>query len=469
VGNPTALPPPASLGTGWHTTTFRGLFAYAAMFAVSLAILVLYIDISSRHRTDRDADIVIHWELIYFDSVPDALLERAVSKRLEYEHERLYTNFYGLFTRDGRYVGGDIRNLPKDIPTDMAGQTLNHTLQLRDTPNAPIVRAVIERRKDGMQLVIARNLTHDNRMREATVSAMIGGGLIVLATGVIGGLLLSMRQMRRVRAIRRVISRIASGDLHHRLPLGGRDELDLLVHLVNHMLDEVERLMGEVKSACDGIAHDLRTPLAHVRSLLVRVASQRGTSGDTHAAALVMEARAETDLLLGRFSAMLRISEIGASQRRGCFACVHLETLVDEVAGLFEPLAESRNIQWVVRTAPVAAIHADRALLFEAFSNLLDNAIKFAPEGGQVRIELSNCGSGPRLDIYDNGPGIPVGEREAVLKRFYRGDQARRLPGSGLGLSIVSAVLRVHDFTLRIGDACPGARLTVECWSRSLV
>ena len=465
--NATASPPPASLGAGWHTTTFRWLFAYAAMFAASLALLVLFIDIASLHRTNRDADIVIHWELIYFDSISDAQLERAVSERLEYEHERLYNNFYGLFTRDGQYVIGDIRALPKEFPTDVTGQPSNHTLRLRGTPNAPLVRAVIEQRQDGMQLVIARNLTHDNRMREATVSAMIGGGLVVLATGVVGGLLLSMRQMRRVRVIRRVIGRIASGDLHHRLPVGGRDELDLLVHLVNHMLDEVERLMAEVKSACDGIAHDLRTPLAHVRSLLGRIASQRGASGDT-CAELVTQARAETDLLLERFSAMLRISEIGASQRRGSFASVQLDTLVDEVAGLFEPLAESRNIQWVIRTVPVADIHADRALLFEAFCNLLDNAIKFAPEGGEVRIELTHCGHGPIVDIYDNGPGIPVGEREAVLTRFYRGDQARRMQGSGLGLSIVSAVLRVHDFTLRIGDACPGARLTVECWSRSL-
>jgi signal transduction histidine kinase len=113
-------------------------------------------------------------------------------------------------------------------------------------------------------------------------------------------------------------------------------------------------------------------------------------------------------------------------------------------------------------------IHGDRALLFEAFVNLIDNAIKFAPEGGQVRVELSRTGRGPRLDIVDNGPGIPIDERDAVLKRFYRGDQARQVRGSGLGLSIVSAVLRVHDFTLHIDDARPGARLTVECWPHSL-
>jgi signal transduction histidine kinase len=183
---------------------------------------------------------------------------------------------------------------------------------------------------------------------------------------------------------------------------------------------------------------------------------------------MVAEARVETDTLLERFGAMLRISQIEALQRRGGFATVDLDVLVQELGGLFEPLSETKLIEWVVRSVPAVTIHGDRALLFEAFVNLIDNAIKFAPEGGQVRVELSRTGRGPRLDIVDNGPGIPIDERDAVLKRFYRGDQARQVRGSGLGLSIVSAVLRVHDFTLHIDDARPGARLTVECWPHSL-
>jgi signal transduction histidine kinase len=286
--------------------------------------------------------------------------------------------------------------------------------------------------------------------------------------GVSVGLAFGMRQMRRVKAIRRVTLQIAQGDLNQRLPTGGHDELDLLSNLVNHMLDQVERLMTEVKGACDGIAHDLLTPLVHVCTLLAHVAQRADTLNDEQVSDMVARARSNTDKLLERFRAMLRISEIGAQQRRGGFAEMQLQTLVSEVGELYEPLAEDKEIRFVVEVEPVGAIHADRALLFEAFSNLIDNAIKFAPSSGTVRITLTRTPFGPRVDVVDNGPGIPPGERHAVLERFYRSEQTRHIAGSGLGLSMVSAVIRVHDFAMRIGNAEPGTQVTIECWSRTL-
>jgi signal transduction histidine kinase len=226
--------------------------------------------------------------------------------------------------------------------------------------------------------------------------------------------------------------------------------------------------MNEVKGACDGIAHDLRTPLAHVRTVLAHAAERTGTLDDAELANLVERARTETDALLDRFRAMLRISEIGTLQRRGGFGEMQLETLIEEVGELYEPLAESRSIQLSVHAQPVDAIYGDRALLFEALSNLVDNAIKFTPEGGVVRMELRQTAAGPQVDIVDNGPGIAADERDAVLQRFYRGKSTRHLAGSGLGLSIVSAVMRVHDFTMKIGNAQPGTRISIECWSRTL-
>jgi len=327
-----------------------------------------------------------------------------------------------------------------------------------------------ERRADGSQLVIARDLTAILQVRETTLNALLGGGVFFLLLNIATGLLLSTRQMRRVREIRRATLRIAKGDLNQRLPTGGRDELDMLSHLVNYMLDEIERLMTEVKGACDGIAHDLRTPLAHIRTLLGNVAERLDASEDANVSGMVEQARIETDVLLDRFRAMLRISEIGALKRRGGFSSVDLTTLVREVSELYEPLAEDRGIVWNVHVEDVPEIHGDRALLFEAFSNLLDNAIKFAPDNGEVRIELMALEQGARLRVSDNGPGIPGREREAVLQRFYRGEQARHLAGSGLGLSIVSAVVRLHDFTLRIGPngEAAGTTVTLECWSHAL-
>jgi signal transduction histidine kinase len=242
----------------------------------------------------------------------------------------------------------------------------------------------------------------------------------------------------------------------------------MLCHLVNHMLDEVERLMNEVKGACDGIAHDLRTPLVRLRLQLANLGERVRAGGDDVTNSLIANARIEADSILDRFGAMLRISEIGALQRRSGFDVVSLEALVDELCDLYLPLAEEKSINLQLRTQRVEPVHADRALLFEAFSNLLDNAIKFAPQGGEVSVELWACRGGPQLVIADNGPGIPVSERNAVLNRFYRVEQTRHVPGTGLGLGIVSAIIRLHDFELRIGGEGRGTTITIDCWPHNL-
>ena len=460
------FPAQSALGRRWHSTTFRLVTIYAVFSSVSVMLLLGYIGLSVTTNMERETDVVMNWQLIYFDSIPFDQLPATIHRRLEHEH--MHTNYYGLFDSNGRHLAGDVLTLPVSLSLDRRGKTLNHTLKIAGDEHAPVVRAMAAQRPNGETLLLASDLTHIFRIRETIFNALIGGGIFCLAAGALGGLALSMRQVRRIKAIRRVTQRIARGDLGQRLPIGGRDEIDLLSHLVNHMLDEVERLMNEVKGACDGIAHDLRTPLAHLRTLLIRVAERTGKIEDAALDDLIDNARRETDSLLERFRAMLRISEIGTLQRRGGFGEVHLETLVQEVGDLFEPLAESRALGFTVQTAAVEAIHGDRALLFEALSNLLDNAIKFTPNGGAVRLELKQTPSGPQIDVVDNGPGIPIEERDAVLQRFYRGERTSHLAGSGLGLSIVSAVINVHDFTMHIGDAKPGARVTIDCWARTL-
>lgn len=451
----------------WYSSTFRLVTVYAVMFSLSVMLLLGVIATQITHDMKSETDVVIDWQMIYFDSMADTNLPGAIHRRLE--HERMHTNYYGLFAPDGRHVAGDVLEFPAGLETDRTGQTLSHTLKIAGDEVAPVVRAMAEVRPNGYRLVLARDLTHILRIREAIINALVVGGVLCFGAGLLGGLILSVRQMRRIKAIRQVTQRIARGDLAQRLPVGGRDEIDMLSHLVNHMLAEVERLMHEVKGVCDGIAHDLRTPLAHVHTLLAHAAERAGTQDDAAMASLVSRARNETDALLGRFRAMLRIAEIGTLQRRGGFAEVDLEALVIDIGELFEPLAESRDIRFEVLTERVDAVHGDRALLFEALTNLLDNALKYSASGGTVRLELRQRLQGPQIDVSDDGPGIAPDEREAVLQHRYRSRRTGHLAGSGLGLSIVSTVLNVHDFTLRIGSAEPGTRVTIECWSRSLV
>jgi signal transduction histidine kinase len=462
--------PPSHLGRRWHTSTFRWLSVYALVFAVSCMSLLGYIEHSVTRAMEREADSGIRWQLRYFDTLDDPELITIITRRIE--HEQLHSDYYGVFAADGRHIAGDIKTIPRGLRLDDVHETHSlfdgQTLALEPEYSSPMVRAIGERRYDGTQLVVARDLADVMHIRDELIRALILGGVLCLVASLATGFLLSLRQMRRVTDMQRVTLQIAQGDLKQRLPVGGRDELDMLSHLVNHMLDEVERLMTEVKGACDGIAHDLRTPLAHVRTLLGNIAERAHTIGDEPVERLLAQARLETESLLDRFRAMLRISEIGALQRRGGFDALMLQTLVEELRDLYQPLAEEKSIRLETQVEDVKPVHGDRALLFEAFSNLLDNAIKFTPEGGVVRIDLSTCAAGPLFVVSDNGPGIPERERNAVLQRFYRGEKARHVPGVGLGLGIVSAVMRMHDFELRIGHADPGATMTVECWQHTL-
>jgi signal transduction histidine kinase len=454
----------------WRTSAARWLAIYATIFSLSFMALLGVIDYSVTRAMLRETDSGLRWQLRYFDSKTDAELVETIEARLG--KTGIHRNYYGLFAANGAHLAGDIQVWPDRLELDPFGHSHEHTsgatraLQVADLD--PELRVMGETRADGTRLIVARTLSDVRHVRAELLRVLIGGGVTFLGTSLAAALMLSSRQRQRFATMREATVRIANGELAQRLPVTGRDELDMLSQLVNHMLDEIERLMGEVKGACDGIAHDLRSPLSRLRMRLASLARQIGENGDEKIAAAVGAARDDTQAILNRFSALLRISEIGAMRRRSGFSDVMLPSLADELRELYEPLAEERRIRLALTVASVEPIWADRELLFEAFTNLLDNAIKFAPEGGQVGIEVRRDARGAQFVISDDGPGIPPQERGAVLGRFYRGEHASHVPGTGLGLGIVAAIVRLHGFELRIGDAAPGTTVVVNCWANDV-
>jgi signal transduction histidine kinase len=300
-------------------------------------------------------------------------------------------------------------------------------------------------------------------LRTIILQSLVWSGALIIGLGLGLGAALSLGPLRRIQAVQQASLPILDGDLGARLPTSNRgDEIDMLAGIANGMMDEVERLLWAVKSVGDNVAHDLRTPLTRLRALLYRVSQEVGAP-DAHRA-MIDQALGETDALLGRFKAIQRISEIDRRERRAGFGVVQLQALVNEIGELYGPLAEDHDLELATETTAACEILADRELLFEAFSNLVGNAVKFTPPGGSIRLKLTRLAEGPRIEVTDSGPGVPESEREAVLERFYRGRQEPEAPGSGLGLSIVAAVARLHDFRLVLGDASPGLKVTLDCW-----
>ena len=291
---------------------------------------------------------------------------------------------------------------------------------------------------------------------------LIWSGLATALAVLVSGIALSLAPLRRVRDLQHKSREIAAGDLDARMPLMGRgDELDLFAGTVNAMVEEVGRVVAQVKGVTDAVAHDLRTPLTRVRGQLYRVRQSPGV--EPQAAAMIEAATIDLDVVLERFSALLRISELEAGGRRAGFGMVHLDRLIEAIRDLYEPLADERQVTLGFDGASDIQVRGDEKLLFEAVSNLVDNAIKFVPEGGHVEIVLRSGEGGPVIEVRDDGPGIAPDERRAVLRRFHRGVEAADVPGSGLGLSVVAAIVHLHGFALEFGDGHPGLVVRIRC------
>jgi signal transduction histidine kinase len=439
----------------WRTSTFRLTLVYGAMFAAGVMALLGLIYASTAVFLTHQMDEIVIGQAHALQDVP---AEALPAKLREIQNEDVRNvDFYGLFSGDSAWIAGNVRKLPAHLPPDGVPR------ELRERGFQPGARALAERLPSGELLFVGFDAKTLTGLRTIILQSLLWSGALITVLGLGLGAALSLAPLRRIRTLQQASLPILDGDLSARLPTSNRrDEIDMLAGIANAMMDEVERLLWAVKSVGDNVAHDLRTPLTRLRALLYRVRQETG-AGEPHSD-MLDRALAETDALLGRFKAIQRISEIDRRERRGGFAAVRLQALVEEIGELYEPLAEEHGLSLTTETDSACDILADRELLFEAFSNLVGNAVKFTPPGGAVRLKLTRRDEGPRLEVIDSGPGVPEGERDAVLERFYRGQQKPAAPGSGLGLSIVAAVARLHDFRLSLGDAHPGLRVTLDCW-----
>ena len=435
-------------------TSFRLALFFAALFGSASLIFVGAVYVMASQFLTGNPDERMRAEAMKFNSRSGQQTEQVIDQHSV--DDVTGRRPFGVFDSQGRWLAGNLRHLPEPRPAAEAFfETEVHTAQ-----EHTFYRSILHRLPNGNFVVVSRNVEELQKFRHELLDATLVALALMTVLGIAGGVLIGVGSLRRLDKVIRAIEGITRGDLAGRLPSRGtNDDIDRLARVVNSMLDQIERLMGEVKGVCDSIAHDLRTPLTRLLAALER-ANRRNLSA-VERRAEIDEAIAEVRLMLRTFAALLRISEIEDGARRASFSDVDLSQVVSDAIDYYEPAAEAKGVS-LSFDAGMAEPHCligDIDLLFEAIGNLIDNAIKFTPPGGAVTVALR---PGAAIVVADTGCGIAPEQRENVKLRFHRGDRSRESTGNGLGLPLVSAIARLHGMELRFEDDGPGCRVVVS-------
>ena len=373
--------------------------------------------------------------------------------------------FYYLVTTDsGVKVAGDLPAAPRYQEFDDGW--LGFEMALRswgDPVDVDFLARPIEL-DNGYRAIVARDYADIVARAELVFGTLFRAMIATVLLGVIGGFFSAASALNRVERLNREVSRIIRGDPGQRLQIEGeKGYVKGLARVMNQMLEQMESLMQGVSRVSDNIAHDLRTPLTRMRNQLSQL---RGVLEPAESGQLdrIIE---ECDELLASFNAVLRISTLESGSRLHGGHEVELRALLRDVVDLYEPLAHEQGIALELDAPHCAVCRGEADLLFQMFANVMDNAIKYTPQHGAIRVQLrpdaASGGAGNRVVIADSGPGIPPAERKNVFRRFYRVESSRgERPGHGLGLSLVQAIAQYHYGSVELDSNNPGLQVTVK-------
>jgi signal transduction histidine kinase len=447
------------------TLNIGGAFVGALIFAMSTLLLFGFILWQTAGYETGRTDVFLRHEAEAIARESATQIVPDVNARFANDLHR--KSFAAVFTAGGQPLAGDPSALPAGLMLD--GQA-HAAIVARNAGGHSVpepVRLVGRQLPDGRILLVGRSADELSQLHRVIWRALALGLVPGVILAITAGILSSLRAFADVQVMKIALERIMRGQLTARLPVrNAADTLGGLAISVNRMLDEIEHLVGEIRAAGDGIAHDLRTPLGRARARLEN--GRAHATSQTDLDNIVDAAIADLDQCATIVTALLRISEIDSTQRRAGFGDVALAPILVELADLYQPVAELRNITLTLDLpATNHLVRADRDLLFEAMANLVDNAVKFVPAGGKVQLSIEGRANGPVMWITDSGEGIAVAERAAVLQRFHRADRTRAVPGCGLGLSLVAAILRLHGFELLMQSEALGFSVGVWCLADS--
>ncbi|WP_393986856.1 ATP-binding protein [Xanthobacter sediminis] len=442
-----------------RTTAFKLLAAYLAVFALFAVSVIGYTAWHTRELIQNQVADNLDREVRFLaEQYQVGGIQRLVYV-IDRRSRRPGSSIYVLANFQGEVLAANVSDLSLSLLNEAGTRFTTYDRQEDSGATRSHVAFVqVFILPGGYRLLVGRDIEERDTLRDLVARPAQWAVVLIVVLGLAGGVFVTRRVLKRIDAMTATAETIMAGDLSGRLAVAGTgDEFDRLAHSLNAMLERIEALMQGLKDVSDNIAHDLKTPLTRLRNRAEEALRTARTEDEWRAA--LDTTIEESEGLIRTFDALLMIARAEAGQARDNMTDVDLADLAGNVAELYEPLADEQGLDLTVALEPVT-VHGMRELLAQALSNLIDNAIKYGrPVGGgrgRIAIGLSREGGEALLKVADCGPGIPAGDRERVVERFVRLEASRTRPGSGLGLSLVSAVARLHGGALAFADNGPG-------------
>jgi signal transduction histidine kinase len=455
-----------ALGKLFRTTAFRLSLIYLTVFALFAAVLLGYFAWNTHRLITQQIVETINAEITGLAEQYSQGGVRRLVLIVDSRSRRPSSNLYLLSTPTGQGLAGNIASLGSGT-LDKPG-AVETTYRRLDEPEGEENRALVRvfRLPGGYHLLVGRDLDERQRLRDIITGAAWWSIAVVVVLGLVGGFFVARRVLVRIDAMTETTRTIMEGDLSERVAVVGTgDEFDRLAENLNAMLERIEALMRGLKEVSDNIAHDLKTPLTRLRNRCEAALRKSRQEGDyREALENILE---ESDGLIRTFDALLMIARAESGQGGDAMTEFDAAEIARDVAELYEPLADDKGLAIRVDAPAPAKVVANRELVSQALANLVDNAIKYAAPAGaaptqrEVVVTAKGDGENVSIAVSDMGPGIPEGDRGRAIERFVRLEQSRSEPGSGLGLSLASAVARLHRGQLRLEDNAPGLRAVI--------
>ena len=459
-----------------RTTAFRLTLVYLLLFALFAASLLAFFAWNTRRLITEQITTIVNAESSEINEIYLRGGLRWLDTTIKNRAMRPGANLYLITAPNGVSLGGNVGSLSAGVMgTTGWSEASYRRIDESDTGDHRALVKVTEL-SNGFRLLIGRDLEERRRLFGIIAKGTQWSLLVVIVLGIGGGIFVSRRVLARIDAMTGTTQRIMAGDLTGRLPVGrSGDELDRLAGNLNAMLERIEALMSGLREVSDNIAHDLKTPLTRLRNRAEEALARSGSEADYRAA--LERTIEESDGLIRTFNALLMIARAESGHARSNMDDFDAADVANGIHELYEPLAEEDGMTLAVKAA-AAPLHGNRELISQALANLVENAIKYGKPAAaaqplgikaarEIVIEARREGEQVQLSVTDHGPGIPEADRKHAVERFVRLEASRTQPGSGLGLSLASAVATLHGGELRLGDAHPGLVATLVLPART--